>query len=266
MDIEHLTKTQIILLTLLTSFVTSIATGIVTVSLMDQAPPAIAQTVNRVVERTVEKVVPQAQSASAVQTQTVVIKESALISQALEMVQPGIVRIFSTSADDPQYMGLGLALNGGVVVADIGGIGQAGDAVVQQSTGAKIRAFVIKRDDANGLAYLSAATTTVDGKDVVWKTATLSKAKISLGETIFAMAGKSSYRVGDGIVVALGDGDHAGTIDTNISVDSIGAGSPLIDTDGKVAGFSTSVSRSSSASAFISASSISPETKAPEKK
>ena len=51
MDMEELSKSQIILLTLLVSFVTSIATGIVTVSLMNQAPPAIAQTVNRIIER-----------------------------------------------------------------------------------------------------------------------------------------------------------------------------------------------------------------------
>ena len=39
---EHLNKQQLILLTLLISFVTSIATGIVTVSLMDQAPQGAA--------------------------------------------------------------------------------------------------------------------------------------------------------------------------------------------------------------------------------
>ena len=53
MEMEKLNKSQIVLLTLLVSFVTLIATGVVTVSLMDQAPPAIAQTVNRIVERTV---------------------------------------------------------------------------------------------------------------------------------------------------------------------------------------------------------------------
>jgi hypothetical protein len=44
MDIEELSKSQLIMLALLLSFVTSMATGIVTFSLMDQAPPAIAQT------------------------------------------------------------------------------------------------------------------------------------------------------------------------------------------------------------------------------
>ncbi len=54
MNIEDLSKTQLLLLTILVNFVTAIATAVMTVSLLDQAPPNVTQTVNRIVERTVE--------------------------------------------------------------------------------------------------------------------------------------------------------------------------------------------------------------------
>lgn len=56
MDINELNKKQLILLTLLVTFVVSIGTGIVTVSLMKQMPPTVPQTINNVIQRTIEKV------------------------------------------------------------------------------------------------------------------------------------------------------------------------------------------------------------------
>ncbi|MDP3784558.1 MAG: trypsin-like peptidase domain-containing protein [bacterium] len=50
---DNLTKTQLVLLVLLVSFVTSLVTGIVTVTLVSQNPPALTQTIQRVIERSV---------------------------------------------------------------------------------------------------------------------------------------------------------------------------------------------------------------------
>src|SRR3989338_9159201 len=95
MSLEELTKTQIILLTLLISFITSIATGIVTVSLVDQARIGFTQTVNRVVERTVEKVVPtQVAGINTVTKETtVVVKEEDVIATSIESVSSSIVSV-----------------------------------------------------------------------------------------------------------------------------------------------------------------------------
>lgn len=57
-DINELNKQQVVLLCILVAFVTSIATGITVVSVMQQSDEPITQTINNVIEKTVEKVVP----------------------------------------------------------------------------------------------------------------------------------------------------------------------------------------------------------------
>src|SRR5512141_3093112 len=63
MNIEELSKSQLILLTILVNFVTSVATGILTVSLLDHAPAFVTQRVNRVGERSIETVAQAAPAA-----------------------------------------------------------------------------------------------------------------------------------------------------------------------------------------------------------
>ncbi len=267
MDMEQLSKSQIILLTLLVSFVTSIATGIVTVSLMEQAPPAIAQTVNRVIERTVEKVVP-GQTAAAASTvitreKTVVLKESDLVADAVKRVSPSIVRLYSSDVESPTFLGLGLVLDaGGRVVTDTAALGDYADARVAMPDGSRVRAFVKSRDVLNGLAFLQAATTTESGgqqKAIPWVGAALSSERPVLGSSVIVLSGKTIFRIGSGIVTAIiPQNDNEDVVDTNVPQDSLMRGSPLINSDGSVLGVSTEVSRASSPTGFLAATVLLP--------
>ncbi len=260
MDMEQLSKSQIVLLTLLVSFVTSIATGIVTVSLMDQAPPAIAQSVNRIIERTVEKVTPAGlAAATAVTTEkTVIVKESDLISQALLRVNPSIVRLFTTSADAPDFIALGVVMDTyGTIVSDAD-MFKAGDvAIAELASGARVRVTLSSQDAASAVAYFSSATSTTEGKSPVWNPMAIAGASPGLGTTVISLAGKSNNRVGTGIITTLvASSQEKGpqVIDTDVGVDAILAGSPLITTDGTLLGLRTGVARASSPTGFVSAS------------
>ena len=80
MDIKDLNKPQLILLAVLLSFVTSIATGITTVTLMQQAPASFTAPVNRVIQQTIEKI-QQVEGKTTVQT--VIVKEEDLVVDAI---------------------------------------------------------------------------------------------------------------------------------------------------------------------------------------
>src|SRR3989344_6281491 len=128
MDLEHLNRAQIILLTLLVSFVTSIATGIVTVTLLDQAPKGVTQTINRIVERTVERVVPEVSTSqvATVKETTIVVKEEDLITDSIAKNQGTLVRILARPVALPDVpsdvVGVGIVLNTEGLVATARGI------------------------------------------------------------------------------------------------------------------------------------------------
>lgn len=262
MNMEQLSKSQIVLLTLLVSFVTSIATGIVTVSLMDQAPPAVAQTVNRIIERTIETVAadPKSQAAATVITQekTIIVKESDLISQALTRVDPSVVRLFTTSTDTPAFLALGVVMDASGTIVSDADIFKTGDvAVAELSNGSHVRVALTSQDATSAIAYFAAATTTIEGKSLAWSPISIAGVHPSLGTTVIAIGGKSTPRVGTGIITTLiASVDEKGpqVIDTDIGAESIVAGSPLITTEGSLLGLRTRVARTSSPTGFVSAS------------
>ncbi len=261
MDIEELSKSQIVLLVLLVSFVTSMATGIVTVSLMDQAPPSVAQTVDRVIQQTIKEVATPDQTASAAiaapLTKTVIMDESDEIAGAVQKTAPSVVRLFSS--DGTTFLGMGVVLDtSGTVVTDTAAVGDASGVSLLLSGGEMLQAAVTTRDAQNGLALLSVATSSESTSTPAWVPVGMPAAAPALGETVVLLSGQSTPWVGSGLVSSIvpASSGSVALVNTDISGDNVLYGSPLVDTSGDLVGVSTQVSRASSGSAYIPVSAV----------
>ena len=258
MDIEELTKSQIVLLVLLVSFVTSMATGIVTVSLMDQAPTSVAQTVNRVIQQTIREVSSPGEAAAVVvPTKTVVVSSTNTVSGAVQKSTPSVVRLYS--ADGSIFLGLGVVVDAsGDMITDTAAIGSAAQASATLANGSSVQTSVTTRDAGIGLAILAVATSSESTSTPSWVPIGTASAAPMLGETVVMIAGESNPWIGSGLISSLvpATGSTGALVKTDISGDNVLYGSPLIDTDGNLVGISTEVSRSTSGSAFIPVSAI----------
>lgn len=114
---EHLTRSQIVLLTLFVSFVSSMATGIVVVTLMQQAPEPVRQTITNVVEKTIEKAVPTVVEKPG---KTIVVKDEDLMVAAIERNIKSVVAFATTGAEgEALSAGIGVIVSvEGLVITD----------------------------------------------------------------------------------------------------------------------------------------------------
>jgi len=246
MNIEQLTKAQIILLTLLISFVTSIATGIVTVTLLDQAPPAVTQTINRVVERTIERVV-QGDSDGTVVTKetTVVVKENDLITESIDKNARNVVRIYrkSTGSGDDvtdTFVGLGIVVSGGGLVATDASI--ILDAFSYRIVMSDDQSFDVKVIDDEAGKSTALLAIQVDGDDVSFGSVSISDvASLQLGQTVIALGGRERTNVAIGIISGLIENDLPDStekvlsiVQADINKNEVLLGSPLINIFGEV--------------------------------
>ncbi|HDH04085.1 MAG TPA: trypsin-like serine protease, partial [Candidatus Campbellbacteria bacterium] len=92
---NDLTRAQVIMLVLLVSFVTSLVTGIVTVTLVNQAPPPITQTINKVIERTIRTVVPGDSQTAATAAPIIVTQEDRIV-KIVNNVSSAVVSVVAT--------------------------------------------------------------------------------------------------------------------------------------------------------------------------
>jgi hypothetical protein len=243
MDLEQLTKHQIILLTLLVSFVTSIATGIVTVSLMDQAPPGVTKIVNQIVEHTVETVAPSTQgaaTAAATTEKTVVVKDDDLTAQSIASVQKAIVRITKVGGKDLLTRGVIIDAKG-TVLADAGALGANGTDTLEAilSSGERVSVARVVTSTSSPVATLTLLLGTTTGS----APASIGKiASLKLGQTVIRIGGAGADTVGSGVIASLPRTDDGSQTQIEATVSSATPGSILITLFGEVIGLTTAES------------------------
>lgn len=241
---DDLNKQQMILLTLLVSFVTSIATGITTVSLVSQGEtPNVTQTINRVVEKTIEKVVPVEQDPITIvktpekEVVTVVVKEEDLTIDSVNTNSQSLVRIYqSNRGGDRTFVALATVITGdGIVIANetffsrnrnyIGvyaGVEYEMEAIYQSGTDPIIAMKPIVSEGANP------TFTPIKMGDV---------STAQLGQTVISLGGTENNTVNTGIINSLIPGPEGSVASIQTSIPGAQTlGAILINLKGEVLG------------------------------
>lgn len=229
MNLEDLSKSQLLLLTILVNFITSIATGIVTVSLLDEAPPTITQTVNRIVERTVETVAPQSQTASVItREKTIIVKEEDLVISAIAAQAARTVSLRVGHADANPFA-TGAYLPKARATVTLGSGAGAKEVVVVFPDGSSVAASLVRAEDGVELYGFS---DTAKLPDVSFP-ALVPTRNLRAGQSVYAIAGDGSAVTG---IISLVGTDK---VRTNLSV--VPVGSAVVNSSGDVVGLATAV-------------------------
>ena len=224
MDIEELSKSQLILLTILVNFVTSVATGILTVSLLDHAPAFVTQKVNRVVEHTIETV---AAAAPVVAVQTPAPSNQDLVTAAIGADAARAIAIYpaTTGTSTPAVaIGTYLPKARAVVTATQGGLPK--EALIEFTNGAYISASLAHEGD--GIVIYGFADGAVLPK--MTSPALVASGDLKLGETALALGADGSASTG---IVA-----RVSTKGIYTTLPDIGTGSAVVDLSGNLIGIS----------------------------
>jgi hypothetical protein len=258
MDIKELNKSQLILLAVLLSFVVSIATGITTVTLMQQAPKSITVPINRVIQQTVDKV---EQVEGKTVTQTVIVKEEDLVVDAIAKNQSAVFSV-TKEMQNPDYTtsevsaGRGFAVSSdGTVVVDAILVPDKEVYYLTNSSG-KFKADFVSTNKA-GFSFLKIGAP-VNGTDKPTFTVP------AFGDLSQMKIGQQVLLMGSTVVSSIFEGLNANKgIDLNVSKANIGG--LVLDLDGEALGIALSPDNTTASFASIAdiKSALSPSSTTP---
>ena len=241
MDLEQLSTSQLVLLTLFCSFVTSMATSVATVSLMQQTPVSAGQTVSQVIERTIHEVISPATS-TAPQT-PVPASDTSTFASIFAKVKSSVVLVMSN--DGVTSLGSAVIVDqSGLFYADSGEFGstQSGQIITPSNS-----AFfsVNKADAVRGIVFGQATST--GATSVSWNPVAVFRGSHAVGEDVFTIIPGTSVRLGRGIItsVIVSSDESTACADTdipNIGDTSTSYGIPLFNKNGMLIGIRTHAS------------------------
>ena len=255
---EHLSKQQIVLLTLLVSFVTALATGVVTVSLMNQAPESVGQTISRVIEKTIEAAAPQSASVGSLP----VFEDQ--IANAVEKVASSTVQI--KSKDNGDIVGMGLIVSKeGVIVTDKSVVAQAREYLAVFHNGKQVPITIIQSQINGDIVFLAPFPPDTSLNKLI--TPIVFSIIPKLGQTILSISGTSTPVLDQGIVTEITYEDKIvdpstisnippAIVHSSIPVSKIMPGSPIFTVNGEVVGINLSSINSGNEMNFYSMNSL----------
>lgn len=242
---EHLTKAQIVLLTLFVSFVASMATGIVVVTLMDQSPDPVNQTITNVVERTIEKITPTFIDKPG---KTVVIKDEDLVVAAIDNNIKSVIA-FKTTIGEGGVLSAGVGTivsSDGLVITDRWNLGLGTLSTTINGVQYTLDVIVNNKSDSLGIGRLVPVSGTSTPSFNAVKLGNTNPLK--LGQTALVIGGRDGKTISTGLITSL---DMRTIVDKETKVetkvlDNVGIstrfsatsnGAPIINLDGEVIGF-----------------------------
>jgi S1-C subfamily serine protease len=235
---EDLNKQQLILLVLLVSFVTSIATGIITFSLLQDAPVAVTQNINRIVERTVERVVPDGGGGVVVKEITTVVSEEDSVLDSVDKNLKSMVRLKTLGADGKEmYKGIGVVLSdSGIIVAHQSNFGSGNYSVVFYDN-AVYNVSKSFSDQNSNFVFLKLGKPITDSyKFHAVKLG--SSESLKLGQSVIAISGleRNTVSVGRIVDILRSAENMVKEIYTDLNPEISNPGSPILNLSGELVG------------------------------
>ncbi len=244
---EHLTKSQIVLLTLFTSMVASMATGIVVVTLMQQSPEPATQTLTKVVERTIEKIA--SVPAGTISTPTTPPTTEDLTIAAIDRnIKSTVAFKVIDQAGASHSAGVGTIVSAdGLVITDTSNFGEG--VLTTSINGVPFALQVVSNENNNYLGLGKLVPTGTATTTVAFVPVTLGDAdRLKLGQTAIAIGGWDAKTILNGFVNNLEtrsvvDKDKktetkvVSNIGMSVRPGASSNGAPIINLNGEVVGF-----------------------------